>query len=83
MLRHHRAQLYTYLPLLAVLHGTVNGVASTTNDITLGPTPQQSFDRLCASQTTGHMDRRLPIIVQLIYPRAQPRTHDLSEERMA
>lgn len=82
MLRHHRAQLYTYSPPLAVLHGTVNGVASTTNDITLGPTPQQSFDGLCSSQTTGHMDRRLPIIVQLIYPRAQPRTHDLSEERM-
>lgn len=76
------AQLYIYLHLLTVLHGTVNGVASTTNDITLGPTPQQSFDGLRASQTAGHVERRLPSIVQLIYPRAQPRTHDLSEDRM-
>lgn len=83
MPQNHGAQLLVYLHLLTVLHGTVNGVASTTNDITLGPTPQQSFDGLRASQTAGHVERRLPVIVQLIYPRAQPRTHDLSEDRMA
>lgn len=77
----HRPHLYPYSPLLAVLHGTVDGVASATDDITLGPTPQQSFDGLHASQTAGHVERRLPVVVQLIHPRAQPRAHDLNEER--
>lgn len=62
------AALLPYSPLLTVLHGTVNGVASTADDITLGTTPQQSFDRLHASQTAGNVKRRLSCIVQLIYP---------------
>lgn len=62
------AALLPYSPLLTVLHGTVNGVASTANDITLSTTPQQSFDRLHASQTAGNVKWCLPCIVQLIYP---------------
>lgn len=77
----HNPQLYPYSPLLTVLHGTVDGIASSTNDITLCSTPQQSFDGLNASKAAGDVKRRLPIFVQLIHPRAQPRTHDLNEEK--
>lgn len=59
-----------HLLLLAVLHSAVNGEASTSNDITLGTTRQQSSDRLNAPQATGHVQRCLPIVVQLIHPRA-------------
>lgn len=70
-----------YSPFLTVLHGTVDGIASSTDDITLCSTPQQSFDGLNASKAAGDVKRRLPVFVQLIHPRAQPRTHDLNEER--
>lgn len=78
----HRHHLYPHSPLLAVLHGTVDGVASATNDTTLSPATQQTFDGLHTSQAAGHVERRLPVVVQLIHPRAQPRAQDLNEERM-
>ena len=77
----HNPQFYPHSPLLTVLHGTVDGIACSANDITLCSTPQQSFDGLNASKAAGDMKRRLPVIVQLVHPRAQPRTHDLNEER--
>lgn len=65
----HHTVLEIHLLLLAVLHSTVNWVASTTNDVTFSTTPQQSFDGLNTPQSTGHVQGRLPIIVQLIHPR--------------
>lgn len=58
----------------------MDGVASAANDVTFGPTSQQSFDGLHASKTAGHVERRLPIVIQLIHSRAQPQAHDLNEE---
>lgn len=74
------AQLHPRLPLLTVLHSSVNGVASTTNDITLGTTLQQSFHSFDTSQSAGHVQWCLPVIVQLIHPRAHTQVHDLSED---
>lgn len=77
MVNHH-TYLEIHLPLLTVLHSTVDGVASTANDITLSTTRQQSFNRLDAAQAAGHVQRRLAIVVQLVHPRAHTRAHDLN-----
>lgn len=64
----HHPHPFPYSPLLTVLHGIVNGVASATNDITLGPSIQQSFDGLYSSQAAGHVEWCFPAVVQLIHP---------------
>lgn len=74
---------WPHSPLLSIFHSSVNRVAFATGDITLGPATQQGLDRLHTSQTAGHMERRLPIVVQLIHPRAQSRAQGLDKRRMA
>lgn len=55
-------------PLLIKLHRSVDGIAFAPSDVTLGSAPQKGFDCLHPSQTTGHMERGLPVVVQLIDP---------------
>lgn len=60
--------LFVHSPLLAVFHGSVDGVSCAAHGVALGPPLQQGFDGLHPAQTAGHMERRFSVAVELVHP---------------
>lgn len=71
------AEENVYSPPGAVLHGRVDRVADTPDDVATSPTPHQCLGRLGLSQTACDVQRRLSSLVQLVYTGAQLRAQHL------
>lgn len=66
-------------PLLTVLHGGVDWVATAPDDVTASSSPQEGVHGLYPPEATRNMEGRLPRPIQLIHPRTHPTAQRLEE----